>query len=508
MTKSLSPLREPRTAEDHPEYSAGDRGLNFAALVERAVRDVVVGDVEVGARWNPDHGCVFVDRCPVCQLLGNPPPPTSDAGDIQWRCECRATGGYAWIRDLAIKRAELDLDDEAPDEENPRPVLIAVGDVERERVAWTWPGWLPRGKLVLCDADPGIGKSTISLDLAARITVGGEMPDGSRVAKGAVIVLSAEDGLADTIRPRLEAAGADLSAVFVLDSIEEDGRRRLPSLPRDADLIGREAKVRGAALIIIDPLDPYLEAGLKSTVNQDVRRALHPLAKAVQRSGATVLAIRHFTKSGGDNPVYRGTGSIGTIAAARVGWIAVPDPDDPDRSILAVSKNNLAKKPKAVAFRLVPDLEFDCARVVWTGETDHDARSLLGAHDEDSDRRAERNDAVEVIQEYLADGAKPATEILVVAEQHGISKRTLNRAKKPAGAASRKRDFDGKWEWYLVGDEECQEPSKGANTPQLASLDATSDVFADESEECQPAVNGTLAMDLTTFATPLVEVEW
>src|SRR2546430_2872214 len=148
--------------------------------------------------------------------------------------------------------------------ENP-VVVVRVADVAREPIEWLWPGYMARGKLHVFDGDPGLGKSAALIDLAARVTTGKPWPDGQPgCAPAGVVLLSAEDGLGDTIRPRLEAAGADLDRVHVLTGIKDLNRadatvyERIPVLPGDIGRIGRRIEAVGAALLIVDPLMAYL----------------------------------------------------------------------------------------------------------------------------------------------------------------------------------------------------------------------------------------------------------
>ena len=225
-----------------------------------------------------------------------------------------------------------------------RVMLIRVSDVQPERVSWLWPGYIPAGKITLLDGDPGLGKSNLTLDLAARVTRGNAMPDGSQgdiMGPADVILLSAEDGIADTIRPRLEAAGADLTRVHVLESFPDaEGLETLPEIPDDLNRIERIVDARQAALIVIDPLMAYLSAGTNSFRDQDVRRALAPVKLLAERTGASVLVVRHLNKSATGSPIYRGGGSIGIIGAARAGLLVGTDPDDETgvRRVLATTK--------------------------------------------------------------------------------------------------------------------------------------------------------------------------
>jgi RecA-family ATPase len=181
-------------------------------------------------------------------------------------------------------------------DDGPKLVVRRVADVARERVTWLWRGYLPVGKVVVLDGDPGLGKSTVTADLAARITIGKPMPDGSGGGDpGAVVLASAEDGLADTIRPRLELAGADLTRVTVVEHLELPNGSTVPlELPGDLEVLEAVVRDVGAALVTIDPLMAFLAGTVNANRDQDVRRALHPVKEVAERTGAAFLVVRHL----------------------------------------------------------------------------------------------------------------------------------------------------------------------------------------------------------------------
>jgi putative DNA primase/helicase len=182
----------------------------------------------------------------------------------------------------------------------PGPVLVRLAAVQREPLHPLWDRYLYRGKLHLIEGDPDLGKTTLTLDLAARLSTGAAMPDGSTgIGPAGVVILGAEDGLADTVRPRLEAAGADLERIVALTAIMEADGERMPALPLDLGAI--EAAIRDveAVLVVIDPLMAFLDATVNSWRDQDVRRALAPLARLADRSGCAIVLLRHLNKSNG-----------------------------------------------------------------------------------------------------------------------------------------------------------------------------------------------------------------
>ncbi|MGH7883021.1 MAG: AAA family ATPase, partial [Candidatus Dormibacteraceae bacterium] len=287
---------------------------------------------------------------------------------------------------------------------------IRISEVEREEVEWLWWQRLPLGKVVVLDGDPGLGKSTLTLDLAARVSTGGQMPDGTdSIAGGAgVVVLSAEDGLADTIRPRLEAAGADLERVATFRVNDAQGAERFPELPGDIPAIERVIGEMGAKLLIIDPLMAYLGGEVNSHRDQDVRRALAPLANLAERAGVVAVVVRHLNKASGGSPIYRGGGSIGIIGAARVGLLVAKDPQDEERRILAPVKTNLSAPPPSLAYKMVP-VGIEGVRVEWQGASEVTAAQLLVvANSESAGERSALEEAEAFLIELLSKGPVPS----------------------------------------------------------------------------------------------------
>jgi hypothetical protein len=326
------------------------------------------------------------------------------------------------------------------------PVVTRVADVAAERVTWHWEGRIPRGKVTVLDGDPGLGKSTLTLSLAADTSRGRPLPGGQEaVPPASVVLLSAEDGIGDTIRPRLEAADADLSRVVVFEHLLDlEGVPRPPSIPRDLETVERIVMAESAALVVIDPLMAFLGADVNSHRDQDVRRALHGLASLADRTEAAVVVVRHLNKSAGPQALYRGGGSIGIIGAARAGLLVAADPDDDERRIVAVTKSNLGPKPPALAYRLISDDNLGCAVIVWDGTAHHTADELLAT--EHPAQRTERDAAVEWLIEFLSDGPRSAEDVI---KEAPYSDSTLKRAKRGV-ARSRKAGMDAGWVWELL----------------------------------------------------------
>lgn len=313
-------------------------------------------------------------------------------------------------------------------------VTVRLADVEPELVDWLWHGRLPLGKIVVLDGDPSVGKSTVAVDCAARVSSGRAWPDAAANRRGNVLLLSAEDGLADTIRPRLDAAGGDPSNVHALTEIryrdENDQIRTRPATLADLDEIEAAVRRTKAVLVVVDVLMAFLPGKVDSHRDQDVRGVLAGLAAMAERNGCCVLLLRHLNKSAGGSAMYRGGGSIGIIGAARVGLLAALDPEDENRRVLAGIKSNLAEMPDALGYQLLDSPEHGCARVEWLGTTGHTAAALL-AGPRDEDERTERDEAGDWLLDYLASNGYevPSGQIKKAAHGESISERTLKRAK-------------------------------------------------------------------------------
>ena len=233
--------------------------------------------------------------------------------------------------------------------------ILDLSTVQPEVVNWLWPRYIPLGGLTIFDGDPGLGKSTITgADLAARVTKGMPMPDGSHsdlAGPAGVVLMCLEDDTANTLVPRLMAAEADLTKVCQLRSVGKD--KALPNVEDVAAIIAAIQQV-DARLLVIDPIAGHLPKWANPNQDKDVRMALMGLARVAQDLDVAVVVVRHLTKTtGGGNPLYRGQASIAFIAAARSGVVVARDPDDPEkRRILAPTKHNLSEKPPSLIYRL------------------------------------------------------------------------------------------------------------------------------------------------------------
>ncbi|MGH9045341.1 MAG: AAA family ATPase [Acidimicrobiales bacterium] len=353
--------------------------------------------------------------------------------------------------------------------------VVQMSQVAPERIDWLWPGRIPRGKLTILEGDPKVGKSTLMLDIAARVTTGTPFPDGHRPAAGVVLILTAEDGLADTVRPRLDAADAAAERVIAWESVavlDDEGLpngMRPPSIPRDLDSLEALIVRHYVTLVVVDVLNAYLGADVDGHKDQDVRRALMPLAKLAERTSCAIVVLRHLNKSTSGPSLYRGGGSIGIAGAARSILVAAFDPDDEERRrrVLASQGSNVAETPPSLAYELEPDEEHGCARVRWIGESAQVAGSLLTAGNDEE--RSALTEAVDVLADILSNGPVPAKEAERRAGDEGVHQRTLRRAKDRLGVRSVKSSA-GRWEWVLPPKEDGHAEGGYGQAPTVGPL--------------------------------------
>jgi len=349
------------------------------------------------------------------------------------------------------------------------PILVELESVTSERVRWLWPGRIPLGKVTVVDGDPGLGKSTLLLDLAARVSTGRPMPDGAPGVHGGVVLLSAEDGLADTIRPRLEAAGADLSLIVAFQGVRQrDGGERLPELPSDLPALKAAMEKVGAVLVVVDPVMAFLGGEVNAHRDQDVRRALAPLARIAERTGAAIVVLRHLNKSLGSSAIYRGGGSIGIVGAARSALLVAKDPDDEERRVLAPVKSNLCATPGSLAFRVV-GAENGAAAIDWQGISGHSATALL-ATPADGPERNSADEARDFLRDFLRGGARTAKEANRAARGAGISKHRLERARQSLGIRPQRQGFGpgAQYLWELPSDHAPHHVPHAPQSPESA----------------------------------------
>ena len=360
----------------------------------------------------------------------------------------------------------------------PRIELRCGADIVCRPIRWLWPGWLARGKLHILAGAPGTGKTTIALALAAAVTSGGRWPSGTHAPVGNVLIWSGEDDAADTIMPRLKAAGVDVSRIFIVGDYRAGDDARPFDPANDMDLLEQAAaRIGNVVLLIADPVVSAVAGD--SHKNTEVRRALQPIVDLAARLDAAVIGISHFSKgSAGKEPTERVTGSIAFGAIARVVMVTAKH-TDADGRLLARAKSNIGPDGGGFAYEL-EQTEHDglSASVVrWGASLDGSARDLLGDAEQD-DTDHDTRDASDWLRELLADGPLPVKDVRKQCEDAGHAWRTVQRAMRAAGVESKRGGFGMPATWSLASRATVAPvaPTKllganGANGESLARLD-------------------------------------
>ncbi len=345
----------------------------------------------------------------------------------------KAFPGLAEFAKYAIKTYDNPASSKPGDPQlAPTPEEEALGlflsQVETQEVHWLWEKRIPLGKITILDGDPGMGKSLLAINVAACVSTGYPMPDGTPGKQGGVILVAPEDGASDTLRPRLEAAGGDPSRVLLLNIVEGQDAKKLKvndrpfSLSHDLETLEEAIKRTKAILVVLDPLMAVLGHNIDSSRDQDVREVFTPLAQLAERTNCAILVIRHLNKGVSANALYRGAGSIGIIAAARTALIVARDPYEENRRTLATTKNNLSRKASNLSYQIVEN-ESGIPYIQWLGENNYTLPTLL---DGGTNVSIERHKILQVLKD--AEGPLGPQEIAeLTGQKHTSVRLTLSR---------------------------------------------------------------------------------
>ena len=325
----------------------------------------------------------------------------------------------------------------------PHLVVTQLADIEPEAVHWLWHPYIPLGKFTLLEGDPGQGKTYLMLAVAAAVTRGYSLPDQrGRVPQphgqaGRVLYLTAEDGLADTIRPRAEQAGADLRKLLVVEGWTAGGDME-PFSFAQLTLMGDVIRDLQIHLVIIDPIQAFLGADVDMHRANETRPLLAQLGRLAALHHCAILAIRHMTKGTG-KAIYRGLGSIDFTAAARSVLVIGASLEDENKRVLAQAKNSLEATGVSLVFQITAD------GFCWCGTAKVSADELVSGQPQK--HQHQRNAAAEWLYEALRQGEVSTQALYAEAEANGIRKRTLDRAKARLRIVSFQKD--GRWYWKL-----------------------------------------------------------
>jgi hypothetical protein len=398
---------------------------------------------------------------------------------------------------------------------------VCLTDIVPHDVAWLWPGRLPLGNVTLLVSDPGVGKSLVTLDIAARVTRGAPWPDqepcvaacaehgdetrvgegesgrggdliehsshtttssntpspnpqsaipnpqssvspspnrplsrSMHCAPGSVLLINIEDHFHNTIRPRLDALGADCSRIMAWTYVFSEPLVEAPhlfALTRDLDRLCTLLRaMRDCRLVILDPITAFLGDSSDQS-SADVWKLLSALASLARKHNFAVLVASHLRKKEGA-AIHRALGSLAFVAAARAVWTIVKDPDDANKRLLVPLKNNLAPDTKGLAFTIKTHEPTQAAVVDWLqGAVEATADTALTSHRQAGRPDDERRYAIDWLRARLSGGAAPVREIRKDADAHGISYATLRRAFRELSCETiRVGQFPyGEWQWKL-----------------------------------------------------------
>jgi putative DNA primase/helicase len=336
-------------------------------------------------------------------------------------------------------------------------VITRASEIEPERIEWIWPNTIASGRVTGLVGYPGVGKSQVALDIAATVSSGRQWPGGAANSKPAeVIILSAEDGPADTIVPRLTAAGANLKVVHVVKAVRgDDGAERPFSIAVDLSRLEEEFDLRLVRLLIVDPVSAYLTAPGGKSVNRnqggDVRAVLGRCAAFAARHDLAILAVSHLNKSNGARAITRAMGSLEWVAAPRAVFLVTEEPGTKRRLVLTL-KNNLAPDRVGYAFEIDDRMiagDIRTSAVAWSDDV------ITISADEALTASAKQvtSGAVDFLREILNDGPMDQTEVVRRGKEAGYSEKSLRTAREKLGVTPKKEGFgaEGKWIWVPAG---------------------------------------------------------
>jgi hypothetical protein len=371
--------------------------------------------------------------------------------------------------------------------------LLCLNDLEMKPVVWMWEERIACAKLNVLAGDAGLGKSQTTANFAAIVSTGGYFPDSDTPAiKGNVIFLSAEDDPADTIKPRLVAAGADVNHVYILDAIKtksREGKEGIRNFDLSEDIERLAAimdKVGNVRLVVIDPISAYM-GGTDSHNNADMRGLLAPLSAMAAKHGAAVLLVTHLNKSQNPDIMARVMGSIALVAAARAGFVVVKDTKEPDTRYFLPIKNNIGNDREGFAYHIetvVLSDEITTSKIVWH-EGAVDAHKIL--HPEPEVKPTATTAASAFLHTLLAEKPMLASDIFEEAIGGGYSKAAMQRAANRLKVHRKKCGMQGGWYWSLSEFGDFTPPE----APTAESVEDTEDFIdlsaASSEAEAQPS---------------------
>ncbi|PIZ03488.1 MAG: hypothetical protein COY58_09205 [Gammaproteobacteria bacterium CG_4_10_14_0_8_um_filter_38_16] len=383
-----------------------------------------------------------------------------NGGDVIDYLSVNANTTYSDIAELPMTE-KLNISEKNPHIINSIIISRCASDIEMKAISWLWKNRFALGKLSMIAGEPGLGKSQVTASMTAIITSGLEWPDGEKCEKGNVIILSAEDDAADTIVPRLSAAGANLNSVQIIDNVRkitENENEELNQFNLANDLPALEnmiIEIGNVKAIFIDPIASYLGAKIDDHKNAAVRSILTPLSKLAEKHNIAIICITHLNKCESQKAINRMIGSIGFVAAARAAFGVIRDNDDKDKRLFIPIKNNIGNDRTGLAFYIEPhDLEdnIKSSRIKWSNEIINDDADELLNRKPDAEEKSALEEAKEFLIGLLSKEGMHSTEIIELAKSEGIAEKTLSRAKRDLKIESKREGFGkgSKGFWHLT----------------------------------------------------------
>ena len=380
---------------------------------------------------------------------------------------------------------------------HPRPIVITLSNVTPTRMRWLWHGRIGLGKLTMIEGPPGVGKSSVMLDIAARVSQGRDMPDGSpglSAPADVLIAAATEDGTADTIVPRLMAADADLSRVHEMTGVTlADGTKRPMDL-NDLSALAEAIRRHEIRYVLADAFMALIPANVNAGRDPAMRRVMTPLAELADECGVAIILNRHHRKAPG-TAIDKGGESVAIGAVARSVLVCGPDPSDDTgkRMVLAVVKNNLVAsgdRPSwAYELRSV-DVDFhdgekpaNLGAVEWIGASSATAEQVSRGPG-DSDLQTSANECGEMVRSLLADGPRPAREVQAACRDEGFSPKQIRGARERMKLKYTRDGFGGGVIWALADSIDAP-PDPYMPTESGATMDSEGMYALDTNKRCK-----------------------
>lgn len=311
-----------------------------------------------------------------------------------------------------------------------KDLFIDLDTIDPKEVEWLWEPFIPFSMITIMEGDPGVGKSFLAMQLAAQISIGGQLPEGQKLDRGRVLYLSAEDDAAYTIRPRIDAMGGDPTRIRVQGdflSLDEKGLAALM----------REVRRKPPDLLILDPLFAYVPSG-QDMYKPNVIRQLLSFLKDIAETGETaVLIVRHLTKAKHDKAIYRGGGSMDVIGAARSAFLVCEHPNDSSTKLVVHIKHNIAKRGQTQSYEIYAD-DGGMATLNWLGPSDITIDDLISSEG-GTPKMSALDEAIQFLRVFLKNGPEATTKVEKEAAARDISEKTLERARRSLGVVSKKK---------------------------------------------------------------------